>query len=101
MQARYILSVFEKGVSTRLFATFKPGDKMALMGPTGVRTKIPTTASTLLIAGNALGAVQALAVGEAIKGTGHRLIYMGDGAHASQVELESVCDHIIWVNKPS
>ena len=41
---RVSLMVMEYGASARLVATFRPGDPVLLMGPTGVRAKIPGVA---------------------------------------------------------
>ncbi|MFN3235300.1 MAG: FAD-dependent oxidoreductase [Gammaproteobacteria bacterium] len=43
--------VIESGTSSRLISTFKVGDPIALMGPTGVRSKISEYHETLFIIG--------------------------------------------------
>ena len=44
--------VSENSASAKLCATLKPNDPVTLMGPTGVRAKIPTEHETILIISN-------------------------------------------------
>ncbi len=43
--------VTETSAATKLCATLRPGERVSLMGPTGVRAKIPTERETVLIIG--------------------------------------------------
>ena len=104
-QARGIISVMiiEQGASTRLCATLKPGDPVALMGPTGVRTRIPSADApeTLLFLGGRLGAADIRAVGPALRQAGSRVLYIAGFQSAAEVycqdDLEAAADVIVWV----
>ena len=48
---RVSLMVMEYGASSRLVGTFRSGDPVLLMGPTGVRAKIPEGGETVLVVG--------------------------------------------------
>lgn len=93
--------VLEHGVSSRLLATLQVHDNIALMGPTGVRTKIPEQAETILIIGGRLSAAQLLATGKHFRAAGSRVLYIGGFQTADEVfcqdELEQAADKIIWV----
>jgi NADPH-dependent glutamate synthase beta subunit-like oxidoreductase/NAD(P)H-flavin reductase len=92
--------ILEHGASSRLFATLKVNDPIAIMGPTGVRTKIPTDAETVLIMGGRLSAAQLLSVGTAMREFGNKVLYIGGFKTAAEVfcqsELEKAADKIIW-----
>ncbi len=95
------LTVFEKGVSTRLTALFQPGDKVSLMGPTGVRSKMPDGKRIYLVIGNEMAALQALSIGNNIdKSNGSKLYYIGTFSDKNKLtqrsELEAACDAILW-----
>jgi NADPH-dependent glutamate synthase beta subunit-like oxidoreductase/NAD(P)H-flavin reductase len=94
------LIVLEQGASSRLCATFRPGDPIALMGPTGVRTKIPDGGETILIVGGRLGVAHMLGVGPAMRKKGNRVILVAGFPSASDIickgELESSADVVVW-----
>ena len=95
--------VVERGASSRLVATLKPGDPVALMGPTGVRLKIPDDPETVLIIGDRLGVAPALATAAALRAHGGRVLYVGAFRTAADVycraELEQAADHVLWVTE--
>ncbi len=95
--------ILEQGASTRLFATLHPGDPIAVMGPTGVRTKIPHDNETVLVIGGRLSAVHLLSVGAAMRAAGNRVLYVAGFKTADEVfcmeQLEKSADKIIWVTK--
>lgn len=95
--------VLEHGVSARLFATLREKDPIAVMGPTGVRTKIPKEPQIILILGGRLSAAQLLAVGPAMRSAGNKVLYFGGFKTAKEIfcqkELESAADKIIWVTQ--
>lgn len=95
------LMILEKGVSSRLCAMFKPGEPIALMGPTGVRTRIPETPETVLILGGRYCAAHIRAVGPALRQAGSRVIYIAGFQTAEDVycqsALEAAADVIVWV----
>lgn len=94
--------VLEHGVSSRLFATLREHDPIAVMGPTGVRTKIPTQ-ETVLILGGRLSAAKLLSVGSAMRAAGNTVLYFGGFKTAADVfcqgELEAAADKIIWITQ--
>lgn len=92
--------VLEQGVSSRLLATLQPGEPIALMGPTGVRTKIPKQQETILIVGGRLSVAHLLAVAPSMRAAGNRVLYVAGFQTADEVycqaEIEAVADKIIW-----
>ncbi len=95
--------VLEHGVSSRLFATLKKDDPITVMGPAGVRTKIPEEGETVLILGGRLSAAQLLSVGTALRAAGNKVLYFGGFETAAEVfcqkEMEAAADRIIWVTQ--
>ena len=43
------------GASSRLIATLRAGEPISIMGPTGVRAKIPQDGETVIIIGGRMG----------------------------------------------
>lgn len=92
--------VIEVGASSKLCATFRVGDPIALMGPTGVRNRIAQEHETVLI----LGSQQSLALlssyGTALRAAGNRVIYLANFKKASELycqeTIENMADVIIW-----
>lgn len=97
------LMVLEQGASSRLFATFKEGDAIAVMGPTGVKAKIPDEPQTILFLGSRMGVAQIRAVGPALRKAGNKVLYIADFRTADEVycqdELEAAADVIVWINR--
>ncbi len=98
--------ILEQGASTRLCATLKAGDPIALMGPTGVRTRIKAvgdTPETILFLGGRLGAADIHAVGPALRAAGNRVLYIAGFRNAAEVyfqdDLEAAADVIVWVTE--
>lgn len=97
--------ILEQGASTRLCATLKAGDPIALMGPTGVRTRIEPEGEpeTVLFLGGRLGAADIRAVGPALRAAGSRVIYIAGFRSAEEVycqaDLETAADVIVWVTE--
>lgn len=93
------LIVLELGGSSKLCQFLKPGQRLALMGPTGTPTEIPTNETVLLIGGG-LGNAVLFSIGKALKDKGNRVIYvagyksLNDRFKAS--EIESISDLVIW-----
>ncbi|OQW91309.1 MAG: pyridine nucleotide-disulfide oxidoreductase, partial [Beggiatoa sp. IS2] len=97
------LMVLERGVSLRLYATFRPGEPIALMGPTGVNTKIPAGGETVMIVGGRLSTASIRSIGPAMRAAGNRVLYIAgfqtaDEAYC-QEELEAAADVIVWVTE--
>ncbi len=106
-QEKGIVSVMiiEQGASTRLCARLKPGEPVALMGPTGVRTRTESNGApeTVLFLGGRLGAADIRTVGPALRAAGSRVIYMAGFRSAEEVycqeDLEAAADVIVWVTE--
>ncbi|MEK9134379.1 MAG: pyridine nucleotide-disulfide oxidoreductase, partial [Pseudomonadota bacterium] len=71
------LIVIERGASSRLVATLKPGEPVALMGPTGVRAAIPNGGETILFVGGRHGAAHVQSTGKALRENGNRVLFVG------------------------
>jgi NADPH-dependent glutamate synthase beta subunit-like oxidoreductase/NAD(P)H-flavin reductase len=100
------LIVLEQGVSSRLCATFQVGDAVALMGPTGMRTKItPHLAETVMIIGGKIAMVDIQAVGTALRQAGSRVLYVATLHEAADVYnqslVEQATDAIVWITQGS
>lgn len=68
--------IVENGASTKLISTLKPGEPIAIMGPTGAKTKIPDEPQMILIIGNVLAIPYLLSIGPAMKRAGHTLHFI-------------------------
>lgn len=92
--------VIENGASSKLCATLKVGQSVALMGPTGARAKVATEHETVLIIGNQLSIATLRSYGSALRAAGNRVIYLGQYKNRDelycQTELEKAADVIIW-----
>jgi len=95
--------VAESTAAAKLCATLKPGEPVSLMGPTGVRAKIPTTQETVLIIGNPSSFAFLRSYGPEMRAAGNRVIYLGQFNHKEDVfcqqQLEHSADTIIWLTK--
>lgn len=96
------LIVFEQGVSSRLCATFRVGDAVALMGPTGVKTRIKSQAiETVMIIGGKIAMVDIQAVGKALRQAGNRVLYVATVFDKediyNQSVIEAAADAIVWI----
>ena len=94
--------VFEEGASSRLVATFKPGDFMSVMGPTGARSKIPEDGSqTVMIIGGLLAIARLLSVGPALRQQGNRVLFVGIFNRKEDIychaEIEAAADVVVWI----
>ena len=93
----------ESTVTAKLCATLKENDFVSLMGPTGVRTKIPHEQETLLIIGDQASFPFLRSVGRAAREAGNFVMFIGIFDHANDVycreELESAADLILWLTK--
>ncbi len=98
------LMVTEYGASSRLVATLQPGDPVLLMGPAGVRTKIPEGGETVLVVGGRRAAAALLSVGTALRAHGNRVLFAAGFENEAEIfcrdELEAAADAILWVTPP-
>ncbi|HEX7043203.1 MAG TPA: FAD-dependent oxidoreductase, partial [Burkholderiales bacterium] len=94
------LLAVEQGASSRLCATLRPGMPVALMGPTGVRMKIPEGGETVMIVADKLGIAHALAVGTALRARKNRVLAFARFDSAADVflraEIEEAADCVVW-----
>lgn len=91
--------ILENGASTKLIATLKPGEPIAIMGPTGAKTKIPDVPQAILIIGNALAIPYLLSVAPALKKVGHTLYFIlcADKKDCfARDRIDIVTDHVIY-----
>jgi NAD(P)H-flavin reductase len=93
------LIALEMGTSSRLCATWRPGEQIVVMGPTGTPTEIPQ-GRTMLLAGGGLGNAVLFSIGKALRAAGNRVIYFAGYRRAGDVfkveEIEQASDVIVW-----
>lgn len=95
--------VFENSAAAKLCATLKLHEPVTLMGPTGVRAKIPTERETVLIIGNQSSFAFLRSYGLELRAAGNKVIYLGQFTTKDEVycqkQLERAADVIIWLTK--
>ncbi|MBV9576725.1 MAG: FAD-dependent oxidoreductase [Gammaproteobacteria bacterium] len=95
--------ITENTSTAKLCATLKPGEPVSLMGPTGVRAKIPTEHETILIIGNQTSFAFLRSYGPLMRAMGHQVIYAAQFTDKTEVycqaQLEAAADNIIWQTK--
>ncbi len=95
--------VIENGASSKLCATFRPGDPVSLMGPTGIRAKVASEQETILIIGNQLSLAMAMSYGKALIAQGNRVIFLGFFNRPEELycqeKIEQVTNVAIWTIK--
>jgi NADPH-dependent glutamate synthase beta subunit-like oxidoreductase/NAD(P)H-flavin reductase len=87
--------VQEKNVAAKLCATIKPGEPVALMGPTGVRTRLPDIPETILIVGDVSSFAFVRSVGRAFKQTGSRVIYLCQYHHEKELYCRAALEEAV------
>ena len=94
------LMIVEDKVSARLVATYSIGDRVALMGPTGVRSKVSDYHEKVLLIGNLKSLATIRNYGKALKAANNDVVFLGYFEDAKdvycQTEIENICDEIIW-----
>lgn len=95
--------VTEQTAAAKLCAILKPGDPVTLMGPTGVRAKVPSANETVLIIGDASSFSFVRSYGAELSTADNKVIYLGQFKEADEVfcqsELESSTESIIWLTE--
>jgi NADPH-dependent glutamate synthase beta subunit-like oxidoreductase/NAD(P)H-flavin reductase len=91
----------ENSATAKLCATLKRHEPVSLMGPTGVRTKIPEEHETVLIIGAGITSLPFLrSYGPDMRQAGNRVLYLGQFHHADEAycssQMESAADVIIY-----
>ena len=93
--------VLEMGVSSRLVATLKEGERIVVMGPTGTPTHIPKNENVLL-AGGGLGNAVLFSIAHALKENNNRVIYFAGYKNSEDIykkrEIEKYADQVVWSN---
>lgn len=94
-------SVHETSAAAKLCATLKKDEAVSLMGPAGVRAKIPAVHESILIIGDEQSFAFVRCYGKALKAAGNHVLYIcllnNKDELYCQPQLEEVCDEIIWV----
>lgn len=97
--------VQEKGVSSRLVATWKVGQHVSVMGPTGARVQAFNSGEIAMIIGGGLAIAHALSIACALRAAQGRLIFVACFDDPTEVyardELEAIADTILWVSESS
>jgi NADPH-dependent glutamate synthase beta subunit-like oxidoreductase/NAD(P)H-flavin reductase len=95
--------VNENTATAKLCATLQPKEPVSLMGPTGVRAKIPKEHETILIIGSAASFPFVRGYGATLRTAGNQVIYLcqlnDDDELYCRPELERCVDTIIWQKK--
>ena len=93
------LIALEMGSSSRLCATWNPGDPIVVMGVTGAPTDIPR-GQTVMLLGGGLGNAVLFSIGKAMRAAGNQVIYFAGYRNSGDVfkveEIEAAADLIIW-----
>lgn len=91
--------VLEMGVSSRLCAWLRPGQRVVVMGPTGAPTEIPE-GETVLLAGGGLGNAVLFSIAKALKERNNRVIYFAGYKKGEDLfkreEIERYTDQVVW-----
>ncbi len=94
------LIVVEQGASAKICATLREGEPVALMGPTGVRMKIPDGGETVMVVVDRLGIAHFLAVGPALRAQDNRVLCFAQFRQPDDVflraEIEKAADTVVW-----
>lgn len=93
------LIVLELGLSSRLCQELKAGEKVVLMGPTGVATEVPSNENILLIGGG-LGNAVLTSIGKKMRKNGCRVTYFaGYKKFEDRFKpdgIEAAADTVVW-----
>lgn len=93
--------ILERGVSSRLVATFAPGDPIAVMGPAGVKTKIPDEPEIVMLVGGTMAIAQLRSLSPALRSRGHRILFVACMENEKSIynreEIEKLADSVFWV----
>jgi NADPH-dependent glutamate synthase beta subunit-like oxidoreductase/NAD(P)H-flavin reductase len=93
------LITLELGVSSRLCAYLKPGERVVVMGPTGAPTEIPR-GEHVLLAGGGLGNAVLFSIARALRDNGSRVIYFAGYRRGEDLfkreDIEAATYQVIW-----
>ena len=89
----------ELGVSSRLCAYLRKGERVVVMGPTGAPTEIPDRRNVLLLGGG-LGNAVLFSIAKAMREHGNTVIYFAGYKRGEDLfkreEIEASTDQVIW-----
>ncbi len=89
----------EMGSSSSLCATWKPGNRLVVMGVTGTATEIHKGRKVLLVSGGLGNAVQ-FSIGKALRAAGSEVLYFAGFKNPTDLfkvqEIEAASDVIVW-----
>ncbi|HEU5280508.1 MAG TPA: FAD-dependent oxidoreductase [Gammaproteobacteria bacterium] len=92
--------VNENSASAKVCRTLTPNQPVALMGPTGVRTKIPNEHETVLILADTSNLAFVQAYGQACREAGNHVLIIAQfdnpAAIYSKAALEASADTVVW-----
>ena len=93
------LIALEIGVSSRLCAYLRKGERVVVMGPTGTPTEIPEHRNVLLLGGG-LGNAVLFSIARAMRDRGNTVIYFAGYRKGEDLfkreEIEAVTDQVVW-----
>jgi NADPH-dependent glutamate synthase beta subunit-like oxidoreductase/NAD(P)H-flavin reductase len=93
------LIALEMGSSSRMCATWKPGDPIVVMGVTGAPTDIPS-GQTVALLGGGLGNAVLFSIGKAMRAVGNQVIYFAGYRNREDLfkmeDIEAAADLIVW-----
>jgi NADPH-dependent glutamate synthase beta subunit-like oxidoreductase/NAD(P)H-flavin reductase len=94
------LIALEMGVSSRLIAALKKGERVIVMGPTGTPTEIPEGGKLVLLAGGGLGNAVLFSIAKALRAHGDKVLYFAGYKNGADVfkrdDIEVATDQVIW-----
>ncbi len=98
------LIALESGASSRLCASWKPGDPVTVMGVTGTPTEI-AAGETVMLVGGGLGNAVLFSIGRALRAAGSRVLYFAGYKRPEDVfkvdDIEQAADVIVWSVDPA
>jgi NADPH-dependent glutamate synthase beta subunit-like oxidoreductase/NAD(P)H-flavin reductase len=94
--------LMNNGVSSEILMSSQPGDRLAMMGPTGVRSAIPDNNETILVIGGRLAIAYLLSIAPSFKAAGNRVYFVGlfekDEQVLCQKDLEANTDGVCYTS---
>ena len=97
------LITLEMGSSSRLCATWQPGEQLVVMGVTGAPTEISRDETVMLVGGGLGNAVQ-FSIGKALRALGNRVVYFAGYKKPTDVfkveDIEAAADVVVWAVDP-
>jgi len=93
------LIALELGVSSRLVAFLRKGERVVVMGPTGTPTEIPAGGQVMLLGGG-LGNAVLFSIARAMREHGNKVIYFAGYKKGEDLfkreDIEAATDQVVW-----